>query len=88
MSEPVGRNKAGELIRVYRSEDGSFNLEVGGVKKSEFSSRSEAIKRGKLTMVKSFVPGVDEKKFISMLDTDVIVDYDFKQNRPSTFKER
>lgn len=87
MSTPIGRNKAGELIRIYKNNNDGYNVEVGASKVEEFSSRQEAIKQAKVIMLKSFMPGLEPKNALQMLDTDVIVDYNFKVDRPSTYRQ-
>ncbi len=87
MSTPIGRNQAGELIRVYRNKNSTYNLEIGGSKVEEFTTKQEAIKQAKVMMLKSFMPGLDSENALQMLETDVIVDYDFRVERPSTYRQ-
>ncbi len=87
MSIPVGRNKAGELIRIYENSRGGYNVEVGGSKIEEVEKQEAAIDRGKIIMLKSFMPSIDEHRAKELLQSDVVVDYNFRTDRPSTYRK-
>lgn len=88
MSNPIGRNRAGELIRVYKNKNNTYNLEIGGSKVEEYPSQEKAVKQAKVMMLKSFLPEIEPENALKMLDTDVIVDYNFRVKRPSTYRQR
>lgn len=76
VSEEIGRTKSGKLLRIYNDKK-EFKLEVGGEIKQSFTSRKEAIREGKVLMLKSWLPETDEKTIREMLKSYLTVDYNF-----------
>ncbi|MFW6270628.1 MAG: hypothetical protein ACOC4G_11170 [Bacillota bacterium] len=76
MKVEIGRTKSGKLLRIYDDRQ-EYYLEVGGELRDSFDSRSKAVRKGKMLMVKSWLPEASEENIAEMLDSYVDFDYNF-----------
>lgn len=76
MPDEIGRTKSGKLLRIYDDQN-NHKLEVGGKIEQSFASREEAVREGKVLMLKSWLTETSEQQIREMLKSYLKVDYDF-----------
>ena len=79
METQIGRTKSGDLLRIYKDKNTNENykLEVGGETKNSFDNREQAIREGKVFMLKTWLPGAKEEDIKNMLKSFIKIEYDF-----------
>ena len=76
MPQEIGRLKSGKLLRIYIKND-NFILEIGGEISQSFTNREEAVKEGKILMLKSWLPGAEKENIKNMLNSYMDIEYNF-----------
>ena len=76
MKAEIGRMKSGKLVRIIQ-EKGEYKLEIGGRISDSFRSRETAFRKGKILMLKSWLPEAKEESLEDMLNSYLDISYNF-----------